>query len=201
MRHRREVLTAGEAGWLLGVAPRTIGKWFGNGAFPNAYRIPNGSGRTHDSVNAGDRRIPINDVLTFAHRHKIRLPNEWAFDKRVILVESPDTFSPPTCPSFITIRVSFVGAARILPGSGVMPQLIVWTSSDSRLAAEVISLIPVWAPIPVLVTGDDGFHPEGLSDKVVVTQADNIDWNGIAERMASAEGLALHIPVLRDVGV
>lgn len=68
----KPILTAGEIALLCGVAPRSVSKWFDMGHFPGGYRLPNTNKNPKDENGQnGDRRVPREDVIAFARKHKI----------------------------------------------------------------------------------------------------------------------------------
>lgn len=67
----KDYLTTGRVSKLLGVAPRTVSKWFDKGLFgPNSFKVPDASG----SMNGSDRRISLADLASFCARHRIPVP-------------------------------------------------------------------------------------------------------------------------------
>src|SRR5262245_41693343 len=65
VRTTARVFTTGQVAHLLGVAPRTVSKWFDRGLL-SGYRIP----------GSNDRRIPREDLLKFIAEHGLPMPLE-----------------------------------------------------------------------------------------------------------------------------
>ena len=64
MRQKRKTsYTTGDIAKLVGVAPRTVTKWFDNGTL-QGYRIP----------DSKDRRIPHDKLLDFLTKHNMPVP-------------------------------------------------------------------------------------------------------------------------------
>lgn len=58
-----KIMTAAEAGHLLGVTVTTIGQWCKAGYFPNAYRI-------NPRMRKSPWRIPKSDLLAFVDERR-----------------------------------------------------------------------------------------------------------------------------------
>ncbi len=78
----KRVLTTGEVAKLCCVAPRTVSKWFDSGKL-RGYRIPGGK----------DRRIPLNQLISFMRAHGIPLNGLNDDKRRVVLLADDRSFA------------------------------------------------------------------------------------------------------------
>lgn len=67
------IFTSGQASRIIGVAPRTVSKWFDLGFFPNAFRVVSKFDTT-TAQTTGDRRIPRQDLIDFCRTRKMVQP-------------------------------------------------------------------------------------------------------------------------------
>jgi len=78
----KRVLTTGEVAKLCCVAPRTVSKWFDSGKL-RGYRIPGGK----------DRRIPLDQLISFMRAHGIPLNGLNDDKRRVVLLADDRSFA------------------------------------------------------------------------------------------------------------
>ena len=63
MARMKSILTTGQVAEICCVAPRTVQKWF-DGGLLEGYIIPGGK----------DRRVPVDEMITFMEKHKMPVP-------------------------------------------------------------------------------------------------------------------------------
>ena len=79
---KKEVLTTGQVAQICNVAPRTVSKWFDSGRL-KGYRIP----------GSKDRRIPLNELLSFMKAHDIPTDNLQQGKLRILIVDNRADFA------------------------------------------------------------------------------------------------------------
>lgn len=79
---KKDVLTTGQVAQICNVAPRTVSKWFDSGQL-KGYRIP----------GSKDRRIPLNELLSFMKAHAIPTDNICKGKLRVLIIDNNEQYA------------------------------------------------------------------------------------------------------------
>jgi excisionase family DNA binding protein len=76
MARQKQVYTTGEIAKICNVAPRTVSKWFDSGKL-RGYRIP----------GSRDRRVPVDQLISFMRAHNMPLDGLESGVARVLIVD------------------------------------------------------------------------------------------------------------------
>ena len=82
MSSRKNVLTTGDVARICNVAPRTVSKWFDTGQL-RGYRIP----------GSKDRRIPLDQLVSFMRIHGMPLDGIENSRMRILILDGDDAFA------------------------------------------------------------------------------------------------------------